>query len=54
MLGKNRESFFNVNSYNQHMVENFNTSYGVWNSLNTFFTDLPFLISMKSDPSRYL
>ena len=26
----------------------------IWNSLNTYFIDIPFLLSMKSDPSRYL
>ena len=28
--------------------------FSVWNSLNVYFADLPFLTSMKSDPSRYL
>jgi hypothetical protein len=26
----------------------------VWNSMNTYFADVPFLLSMKSDASRYL
>ena len=54
LLGKNKESFFNVNNYNQYFKSNFNEMFSVWNSLNVYFADLPFLTSMKSDPSRYL
>jgi len=54
LLGKNKESFFNINNYNQYFKANFNEMFSVWNSLNVYFADLPFLTSMKSDPSRYL
>jgi hypothetical protein len=54
MLGKNKDSFFAVNNYKQYLSSNFNSSYALWNSLNTYFADLPFLLSMKSDSSRYL
>lgn len=54
MLGKNKDSFFNVNSYKQYFTNNFNDNYAIWNSMNIYFADLPFLLSMKSDPSRYL
>lgn len=54
MLGKNKDSFFTVNSYKQYFTNNFNDNYSIWNSLNIYFADLPFLLSMKSDPSRYL
>ena len=54
MLGKNKESFFAVNNYKQYFTANFNENYSIWNSLNVYFADLPFLLSMKSDPSRYL
>jgi hypothetical protein len=54
MLGKNKESFFNVNNYKQSLSENFTENMLVWNSMNTYFADVPFLLSMKSDASRYL
>ena len=54
MLGKNKDSFFTVNSYKQYFTNNFNDNYAIWNSMNIYFADLPFLLSMKSDPSRYL
>lgn len=54
MLGKNKDSFFAINNYKQYFVNNFNDNYSIWNSMNVYFADLPFLLSMKSDPSRYL
>jgi hypothetical protein len=54
ILSKNSESFFNVNNYKQSLASNFNNTSAIWNSLNTYFIDIPFLLSMKSDPSRYL
>jgi heme/copper-type cytochrome/quinol oxidase subunit 2 len=54
MLAKNKESFFNVNSYKQSLTDNFTDNMLVWNSMNTYFADVPFLLSMKSDASRYL
>jgi hypothetical protein len=54
MLGKNKESFFTTQAYNSYYNDNFNSLFSVWNSLNSTFLDIPFLVSMKSDPSRYL
>lgn len=54
MLAKNTDSFFNVNNYKHSLISNFNQNSSIWNSLNTYFIDIPFLLSMKSDPSRYL
>jgi hypothetical protein len=54
ILGKNKESFFSTQAYNSFYNDNFNTLFSVWNSLNSTFLDIPFLISMKSDPTRYL
>ena len=54
MLAKNTDSFFNVNHYKQSLTQTFNSNASIWNSLNTYFIDVPFLLSMKSDPSRYL
>jgi hypothetical protein len=54
MLGKNMDSFFNVNNYKNSLVSTFNHNTAIWNSLNTYFIDIPFLLSGKSDPSRYL
>ena len=54
LLGKNKDSFFSVNNYKQYFTANFNENYATWSSMNIYFADLPFLLSMKSDPSRYL
>jgi hypothetical protein len=54
MIGKNKESFFNVNLYNSDRNSNLSIFIDINNSLNTFFIDIPFLLSMKSDASRYL
>lgn len=54
MLGKNKEVFYAVNNYNQYNVKNFHDITSVMNTLNIYNIDLPFLISMKSDPTRYL
>jgi hypothetical protein len=54
MLSKNKEFFFNTQSYNQFKSNNFNLLFSIWNSLNSTLLDVPFLISTKCDPSRYL
>jgi hypothetical protein len=54
LLGKNKESFFTLNSYSSFSNSNFNNLYTISNSLNIPFFDIPFLISLKSDASRYL
>ena len=54
ILGKNYESFFNVNLYNTTLSTNFSDFFSVWNSLNTYYIDLPFLVSNTSDSSRHL
>lgn len=53
-LSKNRNSFFDVNLYVPSNNENFSLLSSVYNSLNSTLIDIPFLISAKSDPSRYL
>jgi hypothetical protein len=54
LLGKNKEAFFKTNLYNQTNKLNFSDLLEVYYSNNIYFLDLPFLTSMKSDPSRYL
>ena len=54
LLGKNKDSFFSINNYNQELTNNFNDIVTSWNTLNTYFIDLPFLMSTQSDPSRFL
>ena len=54
LLAKNKESFFSTQAYNNYYNSNFNSLFSVWNSLNSTFLDVPFLVSMTSDPSRYL
>jgi hypothetical protein len=54
MLAKNNESFFNINLYNTELRGAHSIYSNVWNTNNTLFLDIPFLLSMKSDASRYL
>jgi hypothetical protein len=54
LLGKNKESFFKTNLYNQTYKLPYSDLTSVFYSNNIYFMDLPFLVSMKSDPSRYL
>ena len=54
LLAKNTESFYATNNYVNALNTNFSELFSVWGSLNVYFADLPFLVSMKSDPSRYL
>lgn len=54
LLGKNKESFFKLTSYNKELKTNFNDIYSTISSLNTYFSDLPFLLSAQSDASRHL
>jgi hypothetical protein len=54
LLGKNKESFFNVTSYSKEFTGNYQLLLNIWNSLNVVHTDIPFLLSLKSDASRYL
>jgi hypothetical protein len=54
MLGKNKESYFNVSLYNKEFINNQSVFLDSWSNSNTMFLDVPFLLSMKSDASRYL
>jgi hypothetical protein len=54
MLGKNKEFFLKINLYNHSPKLNFSNLTMINYSNNIYFMDLPFLMSMKSDPSRYL
>jgi hypothetical protein len=53
LLGKNKESFFKVNTYKTDLLPNFNIIYDSLNAINFYFFDFPFLMSLKSDASRY-
>lgn len=54
LIGKNKKNYLNVNLYNNKKKFFFNNSYLFTSSLNFYFFDFPFLLAMKSDPSRYL
>jgi hypothetical protein len=54
ILGKNKESFFNLNFYNKEITNNFSSHLKIATLNNTLFFDIPFILSMKSDASRYL
>jgi hypothetical protein len=54
MLSKNKYSFFNTNLYNSFFKNNYSSLLEVFSSNNSILADVPFLLSMKSDASRYL
>jgi hypothetical protein len=54
MLSKNKDSFFTPVNYNQTLKSYVNPLHSIHNSANTYFTNLPFLVSQQSDSSRYL
>jgi hypothetical protein len=53
-LGKNKESFFAPLFYNTNFKSNFSSLNTIVNSINIYFLNIPFLLSYKSDSSRYL
>lgn len=54
LLKKNKESFFKINFY-KFDFKNFNNMLNVSkDGLNFYFFDFPFLLSLKSDSSRYI
>jgi hypothetical protein len=53
-LGKNKDSFYNVTNYNTYIKPNYSHILPLMNSMNIYFSDIPFLISTQSDSSRYL
>lgn len=54
MLSKNQNYFFDVNLYAQAYANSTNILSSIYNSLNSTHIDIPFLISTKSDSSRFL
>jgi hypothetical protein len=54
LLGKNKESFYGVNAYKTMLSSKYNSLSPVFNSLNIYFSNLPFLMSMQSDAVRHL
>jgi hypothetical protein len=53
-LSKNKNTFFDIRLYQPTLNLNFNYMDIIYNSLNSTLLDVPFLMSAKSDPSRYL
>jgi hypothetical protein len=54
MLTKNSNSFYNVSYYNTVFKNNYSFMSEIIGASNSIFLDIPFLLSMKSDASRYL
>jgi len=54
LLGKNKESFYNTNSYKTSLYGGYTNLSPVFNSLNIYFSNIPFLMSMQSDAVRHL
>lgn len=54
LMGKNSESYFSAGLFNStpnNKLSDLNFSF---NSNSSLFLDIPFLLSLKSDPARYL
>lgn len=54
LLGKNKSSFYNTTFYKNNTFKVFNDLAANTNALNYYFFDFPFLMSEKSDPSRFV
>lgn len=54
MLFKNENLFFNTNLYNTTFKNSYSMITELTNPTNSVFLDIPFLLSMKSDASRYM
>jgi len=54
MLTKNKEFFFSPTFFFKKMNKDFSIFLEVFNSNNFLFSNVPFLLSLKSDASRYL
>jgi len=54
ILGKNKNTFFKNIFFKPTFKKNLNDFYSLDSSNNFYFYDFPFLMSLKSDPSRYL
>jgi hypothetical protein len=55
LLGKNKESFFNITNFNLKTLNNIHyNNLLTYNLINIYFSDLPFLVSERSDSARYL
>jgi hypothetical protein len=53
LLGKNKESFYNTTFYKNNLFPVLNDLSSYNSSLNFYFFDFPFLLSLKSDPSHF-
>jgi hypothetical protein len=54
LLGKNKEGFYQTNAYKALLADHFSLASPLLNSLNIYFSDLPFLTSNYSDVIRFL
>jgi len=54
LLGKNKESYFDTILYKNTIVESSPLLNSIIASSNIYFTNIPFLIGMRSDPIRYI
>jgi hypothetical protein len=54
LLSKNKESFYNTTFYKNNNFPVLNNLAAYNNSLNFYFFDFPFLLSLASDPSHFV
>lgn len=54
LMGKNNESYFSASLFNSNPNNKLSDLNFSFNSNSSLFLDIPFLLSLKSDPARYL
>ena len=54
LLSKNTDTFFAPISYKLRLNENYSPLSPVFNGLNTYLSDLPFLLASKSDSAKHI
>jgi len=54
LLGKNKRGFFGASTYKTSVATTYSTLSPVLNSLNIYFSSIPFLLSIQSDAGRHL
>nr|YP_010049565.1 cytochrome c oxidase subunit 2 [Strombidium cf. sulcatum]QPL15970.1 cytochrome c oxidase subunit 2 [Strombidium cf. sulcatum] len=54
LIKKNKNSYFALRTYKTSLISNFSDIFTNFTSTNNYLSELPFLISVKNDATRYL
>jgi len=54
LLGKNKDSYFNTIFYKNKIYSGINILPSLYRSNNVYFVGVPFILSLKSDPIKYV